>query len=72
MGQEWERPPRCSSSPITTPSWAGSQGGQAREFRQYAGFADPAGLEKILDCQSEQTSSPARSTGLSEIAGGMP
>ena len=35
-------------------------------------FRRSRGLEKILDCQSEQTSSPARSTGLSEIAGGMP
>ena len=28
---------------------------ECHEFRHYAAFADPAGLEKILDCQSEQT-----------------
>ncbi len=29
--------------------------GRRHEFRHYAAFADPAGLEKIPDCQSEQT-----------------
>jgi len=29
--------------------------GRRHEFRHYAAFANPAGLEKIPDCQSEQT-----------------